>query len=127
MGRGQISIYPMDGRPAAAPADVRLSGVAKVVGLLQVAGVWRRGRTLPSGSGQLRLGTDQESIVRIYVPYVPVFCLLYGLSLVHRDVQGRQPRQPTKGAIKSAMHACIYTERTLLWLAHGTSPVTESR
>lgn len=60
-------------------------------------------------------------------PLCVFFCLLYGISPVHRDICARsQPHQPTKGAIKKR-RACMHVHGADSPLAHGISPVTESR
>lgn len=82
--------------------------------LLRVARVWRRERTLPSGSGQLRLGTDREATVWILCTLR--VCFLFAVwPLASPQRRARSPASSTYQGRHQKRRACMYTERTLFW------------
>lgn len=79
-----------------------------------MARVWRRERTLPSGSGQLRLGTDREATVWILCTLR--VCFLFAVwPLASPQRRARSPAPSTYQGRDQKRRACMYTERTLLW------------
>lgn len=88
-------IYLSHGRPPCSRACGRAAQWSGEGGLLRVARVWGRERTLPSGSGRLRLGTDQEATTVLILCTLCVSFLFAVWPLASPQICARSPASST--------------------------------